>query len=334
MNVVNSEAEYCAVVYLPKPEDPVEHLRTNIKAIRAVLGAKLKFEVGFNAAPNACTFRTLKTEAEDISTEEDEDKFEKFMSWREAINSAYSSSLIDGQDVYSLQLKSDPFRSAPDAHMTTFFDLFAKKMGHVFKQFDSLAKDEPAVEEKSTDDDAFDIGLRPSKKFRQMEEARLREQAETEDQSAPRERSDAFLDQFSKYLAGNANATDAMAKAAEQMAQSGSFMAEAAATLPKEFVSVQADNVNLIDKNVNQVDNRVANSLHQHAHSHASAPGTSAPTQSQPPTSLVPSRPSGPTNMYQATYSKEVQRLLANNGMGGSVLEKNSRGEIKNKLKN
>ena len=325
MNVVNSEAEYCAVVYLPKPEDPVAHLEANIKAIRAVLGTKLKFEIGFNAAPNACTFRTLKEEAEDISTDEDGDKFENFMDWRKKISSAYSSNLIDGHDVYSLQLRNDPFRSAQEVHMTTFFDMLVKKMGHVFKLFDSLAKYEPAVEEKSTDDDAFDIGLRPSKKFRQLEEARLQEQAATKDQEVTRERSDAFVDQFNKYLAGNASATESMVKAAEQMAKSGSFMAETAATLPKEIVQVQADFVNLIDKNINHTDNSCSQTLHQHAHAHLPAHSQSQ----QPGGSSVPSRPSHPTDMHAVHYSKEVERLRKNNGLGGKLYEETSREERK-----
>ena len=156
-----------------------------------------------------------------------------------------------------------------------------------------------------------------------MEEARLQEQSAAEDQQVTRERSDAFLDQFNKYLAGNVTATDAMVKAAQQMAQSGSFMAEAAATLPKEFVSVQADNVNLIDKNVNQVDNRVANNLHQHAHAHAH--GNMPPQSQQTGSSLVPSRPKNPSDMHSTHYNKEIERLRLANGMGGKIYEQNSR---------
>ena len=328
MNVVNSEAESCVVVYLPNPEEGVEKLEENIEAIRKILGPKLKFEVGFNIMTNSCTPRTLKKEAEEkMNADEDAgdtDKFVSFLEKRKAVSNSYASNLIDGHDVYSLQTHDDPFRKDPATKMDTFFSYFVKKMGHAMKPYSSLAKKDPIVVEKSSEDDAFDKGLRPSKKFKEMEEARIAQEKEAaDDQKVTRERSDAFLGDFNKYLASNATATEAMAKAAERMAQSGSFMAEAATHLPKEIVQVQAEKVQMIDKNVNQVDN----SLHQHAHLHAQPP----PHGHQSAGTVA--RPSKASNMHSTTYSKEVERLRASNGLGGGIYEHNSRGERTNALK-
>ena len=324
MNVVNSEVESCVVVYLPNPEEEIKKLEENIEAIRTILGSKLKFEVGFNVMPNSRTPRTLKKEAEEKmnADAEETDIFVNFLEKRKAVSSSYSSNLIDGHDVYSLQTHDDPFREDPTNHMKTFFSLFVKKMGHAMKPYGSLAKKDPIVEEKSTEDDAFDKGLRPSKKFKEMEEARLAQEKEAaDDQTATRERSDAFLGEFNKYLASNATATEAMVKAAERMAQSGSFMAEAATHLPKEFVQVQADSVQMIDKNVNHTDN----SHHQHAHLHAQPPAHGH----QPAGGLVPSRPSTSSNMHSTVYNKEVERLRQANGLGGKLYEESSREERK-----
>ena len=324
MNVVNSEAESCVVVYLPNPEEEIAKLEENIEAIRSILGPKLKFEVGFNVMPNSCTPRTLKKLAEEKMNADgdadDTDKFVNFLEKRKAVCSSFSSNLIDGHDVYSLQMHDDPFHKAPDSRMETFFSLLVKKMGHVMKPYGSLAKKDPVVEEKSTEDDAFDIGLRPSKKFREMEEARLQEQKDADGQKVTRERSDAIVGDFNKYLADNATATEAMVKAAEKMAQSGSFMAEAATHLPKEFYHVQTDSVQMIDKNVNHTDN----SKHQHAHLHAQPPAHGH----QPDGGLV-SRPTTSSNMHSTTYNREVERLRQANGLGGKLYEESSREERK-----